>query len=113
MDVVVASSDIHGRGVLAKVLIEQGEWTRIYGKCVTFEKCTDWEFERTFDLGLDDGHGYLPYEPWRYLNHSDNPNCQVEIGERNDILFVVAICDIKTGEELTINYSFNPSDVSS
>ena len=38
----------------------------------------------------------------RYLNHSCTPNCEVEI--HNGRIFIFALRDIKTGEELEYDY---------
>ena len=40
----------------------------------------------------------------RYVNHSCDPNCKVE--KTNDTLWIVALRDIKEGEELSYNYGY-------
>ena len=40
----------------------------------------------------------------RYINHSCDPNCEVEITRRS--IWIVAIRDILTGEELSYNYGY-------
>jgi hypothetical protein len=41
----------------------------------------------------------------RYINHSCDPNCDAEISKRT--IWIVAIRDIKAGEELSYNYGFD------
>lgn len=43
------------------------------------------------------------YNLARYINHSCDPNCEVEINEKNQIL-IEAIKNIKAGEEITYDY---------
>ena len=40
----------------------------------------------------------------RYINHSCDPNCEVEITRRH--IWIVALRDIKAGEELSYNYGY-------
>ena len=40
----------------------------------------------------------------RYINHSCDPNCEVE--KTHDTLWIVALRDIKEGEELSYNYGY-------
>ena len=40
----------------------------------------------------------------RYINHSCDPNCDVE--RSHDTLWIVALRDIKEGEELSYNYGY-------
>ena len=42
------------------------------------------------------------------LNHSDEPNCRVEMDIENQTLTVVAIKAIKAGDELVHNYGIDP-----
>jgi len=41
----------------------------------------------------------------RYINHSCDPNCVVE--KTHDTLWIVALRDIKEGEELSYNYGYD------
>ena len=41
----------------------------------------------------------------RYINHSCDPNCEVE--KTHDTLWIVALRDIKEGEELSYNYGYD------
>ena len=42
----------------------------------------------------------------RYINHSCDPNCEAEITRRS--IWIVALRDIKAGEELSYNYGYPP-----
>ena len=44
----------------------------------------------------------------RYINHSCDPNCEVEM--INGAIWIVAIKDIQEGEELTYNYGYKPDE---
>ena len=44
----------------------------------------------------------------RYINHSCDPNCAVHMTSRT--IWIVALRDIKTGEELTFNYGYELDD---
>ena len=44
----------------------------------------------------------------RYINHSCDPNCEVHTTSRT--IWLVALRDIKAGEELTFNYGYELDD---
>lgn len=59
-------------------------------------------------IELDDKFSIEPFEPFRFLNHSCEPNAELtsfEDGTFADI-FVMAICDIAAGEEVVIDYAW-------
>jgi hypothetical protein len=66
---------------------------------------------------MDIGHGCVlePDAPFRYVNHSCEPNCEfdwfdlVPAGESQSRrhVFLVALREIKPGEELTIDYNWS------
>lgn len=64
----------------------------------------------TFDL--DDGVQLEPAAPFRYVNHSCDPNCEFDWQEDNSghpmsrRVWLVALRDIHTGEQLTIHYNW-------
>ena len=45
----------------------------------------------------------------RFINHSCEPNCQA-VNHDDEEVWIESICDIKKGEELTYNYSFDEPD---
>lgn len=65
----------------------------------------------------DDVHVLEPCAPFRYLNHSCDPNCEFEmldipdadgVGVQSD-LYLIALRDLEPGEEFTIAYNW-PAD---
>jgi len=52
--------------------------------------------------------GYVPYNTARYINHSCSPNCETEI--INKEIWIMALRDIKNGEELSYNYGYEIED---
>ncbi len=78
----------------------------------------DPNYESDYCVEFSDGLSLEPGEPFRYLNHSCQPNCelaQVEVtyddGESAyEEMMVYALREIEPGEQLTIDYSW-PADV--
>jgi hypothetical protein len=68
-------------------------------------------------MELDNGYLLRPKAPFRYLNHSCNPNCELFVWEDEDMdpytntrpLYVSALRRIATGTQLTIDYAW-PAD---
>ncbi|TWG90416.1 hypothetical protein L599_003200000160 [Luteimonas sp. J16] len=112
-------SPIHGNGVFAIAPIRKGERIVQYkGKLRTHE-----EVDEEYGDEDEDGHTFLftlndEYvidanirgNVARWINHSCEPNCESEIEEdpkgrsEKDKVFIVALRDIRPGEELTYNY---------
>lgn len=104
----VDDSDVHGRGVYATDPIKKG--TRIIE--YTGERIPDQQIARndtsahTFYFGLDNG---LVIDPRvggneaRWINHSCKPNC--EAIEEEDRVFIYALRNIRSGEELFYDYA--------
>lgn len=119
--VLTKESVIHGVGIYAKKNIKKG--TRIME--YVGEKITKKESDRRADIPLSenkknpelgavyiftlnkkyDVDGHVKYNTARYINHSCNPNCESDI-IRNKI-WIIAIRDIKKGEELSYNYGYD------
>lgn len=119
--IVVRRSSIHHKGVFAKKDIAKG--TRIIE--YIGEKITKKESHRRADEFIEksikdkthgavyifelnkrwDIDGNVPYNTARYINHSCDPNCEVE-DDRGHI-WICAIQDIKKGDELTYNYGYD------
>jgi len=66
------------------------------------EANNEYIFTLNDELDLD---GNVPWNPARLLNHSCAPNCEAELDE--DRIWIVALRDIKAGEELTFNYGYD------
>jgi SET domain-containing protein len=104
----VRESGVHGRGVYAAEFIPQG--TRIIeytGQRVSWEAAPNDENDpHTFNFGLENGEVINPEiggNDARWINHSCDPNC--EAIEEDDRIFIFAIRDIETGEELFYDYA--------
>ncbi len=108
MNIRVADSSIHGRGVFASEKIPKGRWQYIYGEVHAYIPDAPGNL-RCFWWGEEESV-FNPYEPWCYLNHSDDPNCDVGGDtEPGSVLILTALRTIKPHEELTINYGYDPS----
>lgn len=108
MDIIITESLIHGRGVMARVLIPKGDWAYVYGwkKLYVPGDITD-----RYGFEWDNDHQiFIPFAPWCLVNHSTNPNCQVEIDYETGVVTIEAIRNLPRGTELTIDYGFDPTD---
>jgi SET domain-containing protein len=110
---VFKPSSIHGLGAFAKNdfakgvrLIEYvGEKIDQWESLRRCEKNNEYIFALNQDEHLD---GNVPRNLARFINHSCDPNCEpiLETGK----IWIVALCDMKAGEEITFNYSFDLED---
>lgn len=119
--IIVQNSPIHGQGVFAKHDIPNG--TRIVQ--YVGEKITKKESDRRAELVLHqhtqnqslgavyifelnkkyDIDGNVDYNPARFINHSCEPNAETEIIRGK--IWIIAIRDIKSGEEIFYNYGYD------
>jgi SET domain-containing protein len=109
---VVRPSPIHSVGVYAATPIRKG--TRIVeyvGRRITAEEA-DRLYDnapRTYLYGLDDGKTVIDGEGIAaYLNHSCDPNCEVD--EIKGRVWLFAIRDVAAGEELVWDYNLYDDD---
>lgn len=122
--ITVKKSKIHSAGVFAKKNIPKGKRIIEY----VGEKLTKAEADRRADIPLKknkrnknygavyifilnkryDIDGNVKHNTARYINHSCDPNCEVDI-IRGKIL-IIALRDIKKGDELTYNYNYEIDD---
>jgi len=111
--ILVRRSRIQGRGVFATRDIAQGDRIIEYtGARMTHEEadaqCPDDEASErhhTFLFAVDDElviDGGRGGNDSRFINHSCEPNCEVDIVRRR--VFVVALRDIAAGEEILYDY---------
>jgi len=71
----------------------------------------------SYTFEANDGYQLEPSEPFRYLNHSCEPNCEFDWIEEpaangepaRSGLFLLALRDIQAYEQLTIDYSWPAS----
>ena len=119
--IIVRRSKIHGTGVFAKKDIPQGARIIEY----VGERITKAESDRRADIPLErhkensecgavyiftlnqrhDIDGYVPYNTARFINHSCNPNAESDIIRGK--IWIIALRDIKKGEEVTYNYNYD------
>lgn len=112
-------SPIHGNGVFATDLIRKGERVvRYKGTLRTHDEVDeeygdDDEDGHTFLFTLNDDYvidANVGGNVARWINHSCEPNCESEVEEdakdrrHKDKVYILALRDIKPGEELTYNY---------
>ena len=109
----VKKSNIDNRGLYASQNIKEGTKIIEYkGKVITKKKSEeDSKFDNDkaiylFNLNKRyDLDGDFKFNEARLINHSCNPNCEVE--GKGLKLWIVAIRDIKKGEELSYDYGFS------
>ena len=122
--ILLKKSKIHGIGIYAKKNIPQGTRVIEYaGEKITkaesdrrahkpFEENEkDSQLGAVYLFALNDRHdidGHVPWNTARYINHSCSPNCETEIIRGK--IWVVALRDIKKGEELFYNYGYDYED---
>lgn len=114
-------SSIHGSGIFAKALIPKGtriieyigekitkaESNRRGPRLVEYAKSHKelgavylFELNKKYDI---DGH--VSYNTAKYINHSCDPNCEVEIIRGH--IWIIALRDIQRDEELFYNYGYD------
>ena len=101
-----------GKGVFA---VRPYPPTAIIGQITGDITLNPTEPEYTFDF--ENGYSLEPYAPFRFVNHSCDPNCEFEIldvpetddepAQRN--LYLIAVKEIQPEEQLTISYNW-PAD---
>lgn len=103
-------SSIQGRGAFAQELIPaKTPLIEYVGEKITkAESAARCEADNPYIFNLDDDFdldGDVPWNPAKFINHSCDPNCEAEFfGEQ---IWIMAIRDIKPGEEITFNYSYD------
>ena len=114
----VVRSPIHGYGLVTTRPFREGE-ILLYGDGVLYREDDDFDDQYSlilpgYELGPDGKEG--PPLFWdlacqsRWINHSCEPNCEVdsrwEADTQTVVAWWVALRDIPAGEELTYDYSF-------
>lgn len=98
-----------GNGIFAIEKFKRGEKVgTIEGKIIR-----DADYGSEYCIGLDEGVSLEPFEPFRFLNHSCEPNCELVIWDYEDTgeqeLALHTTKKIEPGAQLTIDYSW-PAD---
>ena len=106
-------SHIHGRGGYARCPIGKGTRVIEYvGRKITkTESNLQCEGDNVYIFTLDDEFdldGSVEWNPARFINHSCAANCEAEWDENR--LWIVALRDIRPGEELSFNYGYDLED---
>jgi uncharacterized protein len=105
----VGTSCIAGQGLFAAQDMRQGtKIMRYIGQKITHEE-SDRRLAagNVYIFGLNERYaidGSTRTNTARYINHSCDPNCQTE--QFGNTIWIVAIKDIRAGEELTYNYGY-------
>jgi len=117
MGLIIRSSDIHAAGCYTTTPIKKGtmviEYTgplmtkdegdkRYEGREYTYLFGMDDGREYTYLFGMDDGRVIDGHGMAACINHSCDPNCETD--EIDGKLWIIAIRDIKAGEELSYDY---------
>lgn len=108
--VTIKRSTIHGTGGFARKDIPAGTKVIEYvgekiTKAESSRRC-ELNNEYIFDLSDEyDLDGSVDWNPARFINHSCEPNCEAEIDE--DRIWIVALRDIRAGDELSFNYNYD------
>ncbi len=83
------------------------------GGVVDGQLIDDPDYGSDYCIALDGDLSIEPGEPFRYLNHSCEPNCELVVWEYEDSpeldLLVYTLRPIQPGEQLTIDYGW-PAD---
>jgi len=120
-------SKIHNNGMFAIKDIPKGTKIIEYVGDVVDKKESDRRSDMTYEkAGKNKEHGSVyifelnrksdvdgdvEWNTARFINHSCEPNCEVEI--KSDKIWVVAIKDIKKGDELGYDYGYDIDDFES
>ncbi len=108
----VRRSGVHGKGVFALQDIAEGEVVAEYvGEVISWDEAQDrhphdpaqpnhtFYFHVDADRVIDANFGG---NASRWINHACEPNCETD--ERNGRIFIMALREIKAGEELNYDY---------
>ncbi len=106
-------SPIHGTGGFARSDLACGTRVIEYvgrriSKHESIERCrggNEYVFSVDEETDLD---GNVEWNPARFLNHSCAPNCEAELIDGK--IWIVALRDIRAGEEVTFDYGYDLED---
>jgi uncharacterized protein len=109
----VRPSRIHGTGVFARAGIPEGTKILEYvGERLDKEESLRrrqagnfFVFTVTEEFDID---GAVDWNPARFINHSCAPNCEAQ--EEEEHIWIIALRDIRAGEELSFNYGYDLQD---
>lgn len=106
----VKESQLHGKGLFSNLDFTPGQViTHIFGETINADECVKRELEGNVYIFWKDDDTYIDVcntDGLKYINHSCNYNCEVDEDE-NGNLILKAIKNIKSGDELTIDYGYD------
>lgn len=112
MTLIVKSSSLHGAGVYTTAPIKKGERILEYtGPRLTAKECQGMyaDTEVTYLFAMDDQNIIIDgFGMAAFVNHACNPNCETD--QIDDSIWILALRDIKRGEELTYDYNLFDGD---
>jgi uncharacterized protein len=111
--VLLKSSGIHRLGGFAAtdIPVDLRVIEYVGEKITKSEALRHCELDNEYIFTLDDEfdlNGNVEWNPARFLNHSCTPNCEAEVDDGR--IWIVALRDIRAGEELTFNYGYDLED---
>lgn len=111
--VLFQSSPIHGTGGFARndISSEMRVIEYIGEKITKQESLARCELNNEYIFAIDDEHdldGNISWNLARFLNHSCAPNCEARLEKGR--IWLVTVCDVRAGEELTFNYGYDLTD---
>ena len=113
LDTIKLGDTPYGMGVFASKKIKGG---MPVGK-IEGEFHPDKKYDSEYCMSFNDG-ALEPEEPYRFVNHSCEPNCELVelvVADQNSgkvfhELWIYALTDIKRGEQLTLDYAWPYTD---
>ena len=113
LDAIKIDDTPYGLGVFASKKIKGG---LPVGK-IEGEFHPDKKYDSEYAMSFNDG-ALEPEEPYRFVNHSCDPNCELVelvVADQNSgkvfhELWIYALTDIKRGEQLTLDYAWPYTD---
>ena len=107
------TSTIHGTGGYARVdIATDTDLIEYVGKKIDKQEALrQCEAENPCVFYLDEEHdldGNVEWNPARFLNHSCSPNAEAQ--DADGRIWIVALREIKAGEEVTFNYNYDLVD---
>ena len=108
-DVVRVADTNTGKGVFA---VRDYPATAVIGE-ITGMLIRDETYGSAYSFDVEDGLQLEPFEPFRFVNHSCDPNCEFdwmnEVGDDQQTtrrVYLSAFRDIAAGQQLTIDYNW-------
>jgi SET domain-containing protein len=106
-------SAIHGTGVFARADISaEARVIEYIGERISKDESLRrrqvdnfFIFIVTDEFDID---GVVDWNPARFINHSCEPNCEAR--QEDERIWIIALRDIRSGEELTFNYGYDLQD---